>query len=115
MVINALKKFDDKKGCPECTFRDCPKASSTDALCDVHSITFSPARIRKLMKDAPKYLSLVLHTREEVEQKKFSAIEKRATEKQVAAVVSNARDSHLQETLARLEELNVENDFGYKD
>ena len=104
----------NKPKCPSCTFFDCPKATDACAACDVYSPCLSNARILKLMKDAPKYLALVLHTRDEAAAKVCSALASAPTPApaptapQLAAVqttyadVTAGRRDFVAETLAAL-------------
>ena len=82
----------------------------------------SPARVRQLLRDNAKYLSLVMHTREELELKPKSEHKpspksaEPSTEKLQASAMSfqEAKDADLQETLARLKEFEVGDDFPYR-
>ena len=65
----AARQPSGKAKCQSCSFFDCPKATDATAACDVHSTSLSNIRALKLMKENPKYLALVLHSREEAAAK----------------------------------------------
>ena len=108
MQVNALRaagqKFTSSKPkCSKCAFVDCPLASDPSACCDVHS-PLSEARILKMMKDNPKYLGLVMHTRKELTEN--ASTPPPATGTKSVSVLSSKEDCYVARDALREQNMN---------
>ena len=55
--------------CPDCSYRDCPRAKDTAGACDVHS-PLDPARLIALLVDKKNYAEMILRRRANIEKEK---------------------------------------------